>query len=81
MWENTERIVAFPLQQRLHGRASIFRSTYIANLVNSAKIRKNTVLRFSTPGRLGIGDNKAKLEKVSYTNLSVISASFSNLSK
>jgi hypothetical protein len=78
MWENTETVVAFPLQQRLHERASMFRSTYIANLVNFAKICKDTVLRFSTPGRLGIGDNKAKLEKVSYTNLSVTSASFSN---
>jgi hypothetical protein len=78
MWENTERTVAFPLPQRLHERASMFRSTYIANLVNSAKIRKDAALRFSTPCRIGIGDNKAKLEKVSYNNLSVISASFSN---
>jgi hypothetical protein len=78
MYENIERTVVFPLQQRLHERASMFRSTYMANLVNSAKIRKDTVLRFSTPGRLGIDDNTAKLENVSYTNLSVISASFSN---
>jgi hypothetical protein len=78
MWENTESTVASPLQQRLHERASMFRSTYIANLVKSAKLRKNAALRFSTPGRLGIGDNKSKLEKVSYSNLLVISASFSN---
>jgi len=78
MWENTERTVAFPLQKRLHERALMLRSTYIANLVNSAKIHKDRVFRFSTPGRLGIGDNKAKLEKVSHTNLSVISAQFSN---
>ena len=82
MWENTERIVAFPLQQRLHKRASMFRFTWIANLVNSAKIHKDTVFSFSTPGRLGIDDNTARLEKVSFSNLSVISASFSkNLSK
>jgi len=81
MWENTDHIVAFPLQQRLHGRASKFRSTYIANLLNSAKILQDTVLRFSTLSRLGIGDVKAKLEKVSYTSSLVISASFSNLSK
>jgi hypothetical protein len=78
MWENTERTVASPLQQRLHERVSMFRSTYIANLVNSDKIHKDTVFIFSTPGRLVIGDNTAKLENVSYTNLSVISASFSN---
>ena len=78
MLENTDSTAAFPLHQRLHGRASMFRSTYIASLVNTAKIRKDAVLRFSTPDRLGIGDNKAKLEKVSYTNLSVISESLSN---
>jgi NADH/NAD ratio-sensing transcriptional regulator Rex len=74
MWENAESTVVFPIQKRLHERASMFRSTYIANLVNSAKIRKDRVLRFSTSGRLGIGNNTAKLQKVSHTNLSVISA-------
>jgi hypothetical protein len=77
MWENTECIVVFPLQQRLRERASIFRYTYIANLVNSAKIRKDAVLRFGI-GSTGYWWQQSQAREVSYTDVSVISASFAN---